>query len=112
MSSNKHKVFVIISLPIKKLKITNYNEHPNGCSHYFRGKEKKTMHRYIKHLIKYFVLLVISIMLVSTFTTPIYAEGYDFDEGDPAAKGSASILGGPSWSRSGVVFYLVDEFGK
>ncbi|MBR5317734.1 MAG: hypothetical protein IKU39_07560 [Lachnospiraceae bacterium] len=67
---------------------------------------------FLNKLLTILITVILSLMFIQTFTTPVYAEGYDFDEGDPAAKGSAAILGGPSWSRSGVVFYLVDEFGK
>lgn len=78
------------------------------------------MQTHKKSLLHKLLILIITLMIsmfvlptfVSTLSTTVHAESYDFDEGDPAAKGSASILGGPSWSRSGVVFYLVDEFGK
>lgn len=38
--------------------------------------------------------------------------GYDFDEGDPTAKGSKELIGGPTWAHTGTVFYLVDEHGE
>ena len=78
------------------------------------------MQTHKKSLLHKLLILIITLMIsmfviptfVSTLSTTVHAEGYDFDEGDPAAKGSASLLGGPTWARSGVEFYLVDEYGK
>lgn len=66
----------------------------------------------IKQLFKSFagaVVIALAIFLLLP-STEVQA-GYDFVEGDPTAKGSTEIKGGPQWDRSGVIFYLVDEYG-
>ncbi len=63
-------------------------------------------------LIHFIIAILISLVTITCLSHTVHADGYDFTEGDPAAKGSIELLGGPTWARSGVTFYLVDELGK
>lgn len=67
---------------------------------------------FTKKLMKMLVIVMLSMLAVTSISITAYADGYDFDEGDPSAAGSKSLMGGPNWSWSGVIFYLVDETGN
>ena len=78
------------------------------------------MQTHKKSLLHKLLILIITLMLsmfvlptfVSTLSTTVHADDWDFDEGDPSVAGTRSREGGPTWARSGVIFYLVDEYGK
>ena len=78
------------------------------------------MQTHKKSLIHKLLILIITLMIsmfvlptfVSNISTTVYADDWDFDEGDPSVAGTRSREGGPTWARSGVIFYLVNESGN